>query len=174
MAITTFKGTPIKLVGEWVKVGKAAPAFTLVKNDMSTFSLKDGKGHYLVLNIFPSLDTGVCAASVRKFNKAAALLPDALVLCISKDLPFAQQRFCVAEGIEHVIPLSDFRYDSSFGRDYGVLISDGPMKGLLARAVVVINPEGRVVYSDLISEITNEPDYEKAIQSISDVYSSYY
>mgnify|MGYP003294470762 FL=1 len=174
METTTLKGTPVKLAGEWIKVGRNAPSFTLVKNDMSTFSLKEGKGHYLILNIFPSLDTGVCAASVRKFNKIAAKFPDTLVLCISKDLPFAQHRFCVAEGIEHVMTLSDYRYDSSFGKDYGVLITDSIMKGLLARAVVVINPEGRVIYSNLVAEITEEPDYENAISSISDAYSSYY
>ena len=163
---TTFKGTPIMIAGQFPKVGDMAPEFYLVQDDLSEFSLKDGKGHYLILNIFPSLDTGVCATTVRRFNQLAASLPDALVLCISKDLPFAQHRFCTTEGIENIIPLSDFRYTSRFGEEYGVLITSGPMQGLLARAVVVIDPEGKVVYSELVNEVTQEPHYEAALKAV--------
>ena len=163
---TTFKGTPIILAGQFPQAGDDAPAFYLVRDDMSEFTLKDGKGHYLILNIFPSLDTGVCATTVRRFNKMADSLPGALVLCISKDLPFAQQRFCTTEGLDYVIPLSDFRYTSRFGEDYGVLITSGPMKGLLARAVVVISPEGKVVYSELVNEVTHEPNYDAALRAV--------
>lgn len=162
----TFKGNPITLEGYFPVKGDIAPEFTLVKNDFTEFSTKSNNGHYLILNIFPSLDTGVCATTVRKFNQRAATLPGALVLCISKDLPFAQQRFCVAEGIEHIIPLSDFRYTSNFGRKYGVLIGSGPMQGLLARAVIVINPKGQVVYSELVSEVSHEPNYEEALKAV--------
>ena len=162
----TFKGTPIMIAGQFPKVGDMAPNFYLVQDDLSEFSLKDGKGHYLILNIFPSLDTGVCATTVRRFNQLAASLPDAWVLCISKDLPFAQHRFCTTEGIENIIPLSDFRYTSRFGEEYGVLITSGPMRGLLARAVVVIDPEGKVVYSELVNEVTHEPHYEAALKAV--------
>ena len=163
---TTFKGTPIMIAGQFPKVGDMAPDFYLVQDDLSEFSLKDGKGHYLILNIFPSLDTGVCATTVRRFNQLAASLPGALVLCISKDLPFAQHRFCTTEGVANIIPLSDFRYTSRFGEEYGVLIANGPMQGLLARAVVVIDPEGKVVYSELVNEVTQEPHYEAALKAV--------
>lgn len=163
---TTLKGMPVTLEGQFPQKGDKAPGFTLIKNDLSQFSLETGKNNLLILNIFPSLDTGVCATSVRRFNRMAASLPGALVLCISKDLPFAQQRFCVTEGIDHVITLSDFQYSSNFGKDYGVLITDGPMKGLLARAVIVIDTEGKVIYSELVPEITQEPDYETALNAV--------
>lgn len=163
---TTFKGTPIRLEGHFPQAGETAPDFFLTKNDLSDFSLKDGNGQYLILNIFPSLDTGVCATTVRRFNQMAASLPGAMVLCISKDLPFAQNRFCVAEGIDHAILLSDFRYTSRFGKDYGVLITSGPMRGLLARAVVIIDPKGKVIYSELVSEVTREPNYEAALRAV--------
>lgn len=162
----TFKGTTVTLTGSFISAGTKAPDFNLVKNDLSEYTLKENKGKYLVLNIFPSLDTGVCAASVRKFNKMAAELPNTTVLCISKDLPFAQSRFCTVEGIENVVPLSDFRHNSSFGEKYGILMTDGPLQGLLARAVVVINPEGEIIYSELVAEITQEPDYEAVLKVI--------
>ena len=161
-----FKGILVTLVGSFVTPGTMAPDFSLVKNDLSEYTLNDNKGKYVVLNIFPSLDTGVCAMSVRRFNEMAAALPNTTVLCISKDLPFAQSRFCTVEGIENVIPLSDFRNTSSFGEAYGVLMKDGPLQGLLARAVVVINPQGEVVYSELVPEITQEPDYEAVLKVI--------
>ena len=163
---TTFKGTPIRLEGHFPQAGETAPDFFLTKNDLSDFSLKDGNGQYLILNIFPSLDTGVCATTVRRFNQMAASLPGAMVLCISKDLPFAQNRFCAAEGIEHTLLLSDFRYTSRFGEEYGVLITNGPMRGLLARAVVIIDPEGKVVYSELVNEVTREPNYDAALKAV--------
>ena len=163
---TTFKGTPIRLEGHFPQAGETAPDFFLTKNDLSDFSLKDGEGEYLILNIFPSLDTGVCATTVRRFNQMAASLPGAMVLCISKDLPFAQNRFCVSEGIDHALLLSDFRYTSRFGKDYGVLITSGPMRGLLARAVVIIDPKGKIIYSELVSEVTREPNYEAALRAV--------
>lgn len=165
MAKTAFKGTPVTLAGDFVKAGTPAPEFTLVKGDLGNYTLKDGEGSYLILNIFPSLDTGVCATSVRKFNQLAANRPGIVVLAISKDLPFAQGRFCTTEGIAHVIALSDYRYTSDFGKKYGVLMTDGPLAGLLARSVVVIDPKGKVVYTELVPEITQEPDYEAALKA---------
>ena len=162
----TFKGNPVTLAGSFISVGTNAPNFNLVKNDLSEYTLTENKGKYLVLNIFPSLDTGVCATSVRRFNKMASELPNTTVLCISKDLPFAQSRFCTTEGIANVVPLSDFRQASSFGEEYGVLMNDGPLQGLLARAVVVINPLGDVIYSELVPEITQEPNYEAVLNVI--------
>lgn len=161
-----FKGIIVTLVGSFINSGTMAPDFSLVKNDLSEYTLSENKGKYVVLNIFPSLDTGVCAMSVRRFNEMASGLPNTTVLCISKDLPFAQSRFCTVEGIENVVPLSDFRHTSSFGENYGVLMKDGPLQGLLARAVVVINPEGKVVYSELVPEVTQEPDYEAVLKVI--------
>ena len=165
MATTNFKGQPVKLIGEFIQVGKVAPDFELVKSDLSSFALKDLKGKNIVLNIFPSLDTGVCATSVRKFNKMAAGMKDTVVLAISKDLPYAQGRFSTTEGIENVIPLSDFRF-SDFDESYGVRMADGPLAGLLARAVVVIGKDGKVAYTELVPEITQEPDYEKALAAV--------
>ncbi len=165
MAKTAFKGNPVKTAGTFVKAGHQAPDFEMVKGDLSIYKLNDGKGKFLILNIFPSLDTGVCATSVRKFNELAASLPNTHVLAISKDLPFAQGRFCSVEGINNVIALSDFRNISDFGEKYGVLMTDGPLEGLLARAVVVINPNGEVVYSEMVPEITQEPDYDNAIKA---------
>lgn len=166
MSKTAFKGNPVTLAGKFVEKGAAVPAFSLVKGDLGNFTLEDIKGKYALLNIFPSMDTGVCATSVRKFNKLAAEMPNTVVLAISKDLPFAQGRFCTTEGIENVIPLSDYRYTSDFGEKYGVLMTDGPLCGLLARAVVVISPEGQIVYTQLVPEITEEPDYEAALAAI--------
>ena len=164
MSTIQFKGNPIHIVGNLPATGTTAPNFTLVADDLSDKSLSEFKGKYVVLNIFPSVNTGVCAASVRQFNKDAAGMPNATVLCISKDLPFAQAQFCGAEGIKNVVMLSDFRTD--FGHEYGVLMADGPLKGLLSRAVVVINPEGQIVYEEQVPEITQEPNYEKALAQI--------
>ncbi len=166
MTTTKFKGNTVHLDGQFIAPGTTAPAFTLVKGDLTTLTLADCRGKHVVLNIFPSIDTGVCAASVRKFNQLAASLPDTVVLCISRDLPFAQSRFCAAEGIAGVVTLSDFRRTSTFGTDYGVQMADGPLAGLLARAVVVITPDGKVAYSQLVPEITTEPNYEAAIAAI--------
>lgn len=165
MATITFKGNEIHTNGSLPKVGTKAPAFTGVKSDLSELSLEDLKGKRVVLNIFPSLDTAVCATSVRKFNQAAASLPNTEVLAVSKDLPFAQGRFCTTEGIDKVTPVSMFRC-SCLEDAYGVLMTDGPLKGLLARSVVVINEEGTVVYTELVPEITNEPNYEAALAAL--------
>lgn len=166
MSKTAFKGFPVNLTGEFINTGITAPDFTMVKGDLSQFKLSETKGKFVVLNIFPSLDTGVCATSVRKFNQLTAKMDNTVVLAISKDLPFAQGRFCTTEGIENVIPLSDFRNPSDFDANYGVLIADGPLSGLLARSVVVINPEGKIVYTELVPEITQEPNYEAALAAI--------
>lgn len=165
MSAITFKGSKVNTIGELPQVGSKALDFILVKNDLSEVSLSDLKGKNIVLNIFPSLDTGVCAASVRKFNKEAASMVNTVILAISADLPFASARFCTTEGIDNVIPASVFR-NPEFAKNYGVLMTDGPLKGLLARAVVVINPEGNVSYTELVPEIAQEPNYQAAISSI--------
>lgn len=165
MSAITFKGSKVNTSGELPKVGSVAPDFILVKNDLSEISLKDIKGKNIVLNIFPSLDTGVCAASVRKFNKEAANMTNTIVLAVSADLPFASARFCTTEGIENVVPASAFR-NPEFAKDYGILMTDGPLKGLLARAVVVIDAKGNVQYTELVPEIAQEPNYQAAINSI--------
>lgn len=158
---TALQGNEVNLSGNFVEKGVQAPEFCMRKTDLSDYKLADNTGKYLLLNIFPSVDTPVCSASVRRFNVAASNMKNTQVLCISKDLPFAQGRFCGAEGIENVVMLSDF--DSNFGKDYGVLIADGPMKGLLARAVIILSPEHKVVYTQLVPEITHEPNYEEAL-----------
>lgn len=165
MATVTLKGNAFNTVGELPKINTQAPNFTLVKGDLSSASLSDFLGKKIVLNIFPSLDTGTCATSVRTFNKKAAELKNTVVLCISRDLPFAQNRFCGAEGIENVITLSDFK-TGQFGKDYGNLIADGPLAGLLSRSIVVINENGTVVYTEQITETVNEPNYDLAIQNL--------
>lgn len=159
-----LKGNTIHTVGQLPATGSTAGDFTLTADDLSEKSLHDFQGKYVILNIFPSVNTGVCAASVRAFNKSAAGLDNTVVLCISKDLPFAQKQFCAAEGIDRVVMLSDFRTD--FGHQYGVQMADGPMRGLLSRAVIVINPEGKIVYEEQVPEITREPDYEKALNAV--------
>jgi thiol peroxidase len=165
MAKITLKGNPIKTVGKLPKVGKKAPKFNLVKADLSKAKLKDFKGSKVVMNIFPSLDTGTCAASVRKFNEEAGKLENTKVLCISRDLPFAQARFCGAEGLENVITLSDFN-KGKFGKSYGATIEDGPLAGLHSRAIVILNEEGEVTYTQQVPEIVDEPDYEAALKAL--------
>jgi thioredoxin-dependent peroxiredoxin len=165
MATTALKGNPVQLKGELPAIGSKAPDFLLTKNDLSDVSLRDFAGKKIVLNIFPSIDTPVCATSVRKFNQAFDKRTDAVVLCVSMDLPFAQARFCGAEGLNNVITVSDFRI-RTFGQAYGVLIADGPLAGLCCRAVVVINPDGKVAYTQLVGEITAEPDYDSALKAI--------
>lgn len=157
MATTNFKGNPINLNGNLPAVGTKAPDFTLVKGDLSEVKLSDFAGKKLIINIFPSIDTGVCAASVRNFNKVASE-KGITVLCVSKDLPFAQSRFCGAEGLSDVITASDFRYNN-FATDYGVLQVDGPLQGLTARAVVALDENGVVTYTELVPEIIEEPNY---------------
>lgn len=166
MATITFKKElSVNVAGELPAKGAAAPQFTLVKGDLSEVTLKDLAGKKVLLNIFPSIDTGVCAASVRKFNKEAAGVTDTVVLCVSADLPFAAGRFCAAEGIENVVTASAFR-NPEFAAAYGVLMADGPLKGLLARSVVAISAEGSVLYTQLVPEVTEEPNYEAALAAL--------
>jgi len=162
MARFTLKGNPFNTVGELPSLGSAAPDFRLVKTDLGDLTLGALKGQRVVLNIFPSLDTDVCAASVRRFNAEAAGLKNTVVVCASMDLPFAHKRFCTTEGLERVVSASDFR-EGSFGRAYGVRIADGPLAGLLARSVVVLDEKGTVIHSQLVSETVTEPDYAAAL-----------
>lgn len=165
MAQVTLHGDPVTTYGDLPTESDMAPEFTAVKSDLSEISLSQYKGRKVVLNIFPSVDTPTCATSVRKFNESAASKSDATVLCISADLPFALGRFCGAEGIDKVEAASIFRNDN-FGRDYGVLITDGPLKGVLSRAIVVVDEEGKIIHSEQVSEIGDEPDYEAALAAM--------
>ncbi|HET8605186.1 MAG TPA: thiol peroxidase [Marmoricola sp.] len=163
MATTALGGNPINTIGELPQIGSSAPKFTVTGPDLADVSSTDLPGR-VVLNVFPSIDTGVCAASVRKFNEIAAGLEDTTVLCVSEDLPFAQKRFCGAEGIDNVRVGSAFRSD--FGERLGLTQADGPMKGLLARAVIVIDADGTVTHSQLVPEIGQEPDYDAAVAAL--------
>jgi thiol peroxidase len=165
MATITLGGNPINTSGELPKVGSKAPNFNLVKNDLSIATLADFAGTKLVLNIFPSIDTGTCATSVRTFNAKASSLDNTKVLCISRDLPFAQKRFCGAEGLENVINLSDFK-TGSFAKDYGLEIVDGPLAGLSSRVVIVLDENGVVKHAEQVAEIANEPNYEAALAAL--------
>lgn len=165
MAVITLGGNPIHTSGELPKKGIQAPNFTLVKTDLSIATLADYAGSKLVLNIFPSIDTGVCATSVRTFNQKAGELINTKVLCISRDLPFAQKRFCGAEGLENVENLSDFK-EGSFGDAYGLTITDGPLAGLHSRAVIVVDEKGLVTYAEQVPEIGQEPNYEAALAAL--------
>ena len=160
-----FKGKPCHTYGTVPAVGEDAPCFHLAGPDLSQVQCNDFKGRRVVLNIFPSLDTSVCATSVRRFNAEASKLPDTQVICVSMDLPFAAKRFCTAEGIDNLIVASAFR-SPMFAQKYGVEIVDGPLTGLLARSVVVIDPKGTVVYTELVNEITTEADYNAALRII--------
>lgn len=164
MAKTHFQGNETSTSGELPQVGDNLADFTLVNTDLGEVSAQDFQGRKLVLNIFPSVDTGVCAASVRKFNEEAASLENTTVLCVSKDLPFALGRFCSAEGIENVTAASAFR--STFGEDNGIVLEESPLKGLLARTVIVADENGKVVYTQLVDEITTEPDYDAALAAL--------
>lgn len=166
MATVTLKGNPITTIGELPNLGSHAPNFKLTSTDLTTKSLHDFKGYNLILNIFPSIDTGVCAQSVREFNEKASGLKDTKVLCISKDLPFALKRFCGAEGLENVMSLSDYR-DGNFGKNYGLTFVDGPLEALLSRCVVVLNKDTEVIYTEQVPEISDEPNYEAALNSLS-------
>jgi len=165
MSLITLKGNPVNTSGTLPDKGSFAPAFALVKSDLTNLSLSELKGKKLILNIFPSLDTSTCATSVRKFNQLATRKHDVIVLGISKDLPYAHNRFCSTEGITNVITLSGFR-DHEFGKAYGVDIIDGPMRGLYARAIVIIDENGKVIYNQLIPEISQEPDYDSALAAV--------
>lgn len=165
MAQVTLKGNPIHTNGELPAVGSKAPDFMLTTTDLKDVTLADYKGKRKILNIVPSLDTSVCAASARRFNEAAGKLAGTVVLVISADLPFASKRFCVAEGLENVVPLSLIR-GKHFAKDYGVFLEDGPLAGICARAVVVLDENDKVVYTQLVPEIGQEPDYEKALAAV--------
>jgi thiol peroxidase len=162
MAQVMFKGNPVSTSGSLPQVGTLAPDFKLVKADLSPLSLSEFKGKRIILNIFPSIDTPVCANSVRRFNVEAAKLNNTVVLCISRDLPFAQKRFCAAEGIANVVVGSEYR-NSNFSDAYGVRIVSGPLEGLFSRTIVVIDEQGKIIYADNAQEISEEPDYEKAL-----------
>ena len=164
MATTAFKGNPVSTSGELHADGSTAPAFDLVGSDLSAVTSESLAGKKVVLNIFPSVDTGVCATSVRTFNEKAAGLENTAVVCVSADLPFAAARFCAAEGIENVSTGSTFR--STFSTDYGVKMIDGPLAGLNARSVVVLDAAGKVLYTQLVDEITTEPDYDAALAAL--------
>jgi len=165
MASITLGGNPINTCGELPKVGSNAPQFELVKIDLSTVTLADFAGSKLVLNIFPSIDTGTCASSVRTFNAKASALHNTKVLCISRDLPFAQKRFCGAEGLENVINLSDFK-TGSFGKAYGLEMVDGALSGLHSRVVIVLDESGKVTYAEQVPEIADEPNYDAALAAL--------
>ncbi|RLD46616.1 MAG: thiol peroxidase [Bacteroidetes bacterium] len=165
MAKITLKGNAINSIGNLPENGVKAPDFKLVANDLSEKSLADFEGKRIVLNIFPSLDTPTCAASVRRFNTEASKLENTVVLCISKDLPFAQARFCGAEGLENVFTLSGFR-GNDFSKAYGTLIVDGPLAGLESRAVVVVDEKGNVAYTQQVPEIVDEPNYDEVLAAL--------
>ncbi len=163
MAQVTLKGNPLQTAGDLPAVGAPAPAFTLTGADLGELSAGQFKGQRVVLNIFPSLDTPTCATSVRQFNARAAQAANTVVLCVSADLPFAAKRFCVAEGLDKVLPASTFR-SPGFGQAYGLTLVDGPLRGLLARAVVVFDEQGKVLHTELVPEIAQEPDYDAALK----------
>ena len=164
MAQVTLGGNPVNTVGELPAVGGAAPSYTLAGADLSDITPESFGGKKVVLNIFPSIDTPTCATSVRTFNEAVGGRDDAVVLCVSQDLPFAQARFCGAEGLSNVVTGSAFRSD--FGNDFGVSLADGKLAGLFARAVVVVDESGKVVYTELVPEIAKEPDYDAALAAL--------
>lgn len=161
MANITLKGNPITTIGNLPEIGTTVTA-SFVNTDLSEKSINDYKGKKVILNIFPSIDTGVCATSVREFNKKASNLENTVILCISRDLPFAMSRFCGAEGIENVATLSDFK-SGDFGKNYGLEIADGPLAGLHSRAIIILDEAGKVIYTEQVPEITEEPNYEKAL-----------
>ena len=165
MSKVTLKGNPVNTIGELPLVGSKAPDFTLVGSNLGEVKNTDFAGKRMILNIFPSLDTATCAASVRRFNVEAAKLENAAVVCVSKDLPFAHGRFCTTEGIANVVSASEFR-SNAFGKNFGVMITDGPLQGLMARAVVVVDKDGTVIHSQIVPEITEEPDYQSALDSL--------
>lgn len=165
MANITLKGNEFKTTGNLPELGNKAPDFSLTAGDLSLKSLSDYSGKNIILNIFPSIDTGTCASSVREFNKKSTDLENTVVLCISRDLPFAQARFCGAEGIDNVITLSDFA-KGSFGKNYGLTIENGPLAHLHSRAIVIINAEGNIIYTEQVTEIADEPNYEAALKAL--------
>ena len=168
MATIKLAGENIKTSGNLPETGTIAPDFYLTGTDMLEASLTDYSGKNVVLNIFPSIDTSVCAASVRRFNKEMSELTDTVVLCVSADLPFAHKRFCEIEGLNNVIPLSVFR-NQDFGQNYGVTITSGPLKGLLARAIVIINQQRKIIYTEQVPEIKQDPDFDRALSALQEL-----
>lgn len=164
MTTVTFRNEPVKVNGKLPALGTSAPNFSAVSSDLGVVSLNDFRGEKVVLNIFPSVDTGVCAASVRKFHTEAVSLQNVKVLCVSKDLPFAQKRFCAAEGIDNLVMLSDFRGD--FEKKYALTFAEGPLAGLLSRAIVVLDENGVVIHSEQVAETTHEPDYQATLTKL--------
>jgi thiol peroxidase len=158
MATITLRGSPTETIGELPAVGTEAPDFTVTRMDLSEIRLKNYLGKKIILNIFPSLDTTTCASAMRRFNEIATQFPGILILCVSADLPFAQQRFCSVEHLDNVLPVSVFRHPN-FGKDYGVMIKDGPLSGLLSRGVVVIDENGKIIHTELVKELADEPNY---------------
>lgn len=165
MTAITFQGNPINTVGAMPQVSNNAPDFSVTKADLSELNLSDLQGKRVILNIFPSLDTETCATSVRKFNEQASRLDNTVIVCVSIDSPFASGRFCATENIENVVTGSVFRHPE-FGQDYGVTISDGPLKGVLSRAIVIIDEQGNVVHTEHVAEMTDEPDYDAALSFV--------
>lgn len=165
MSQISFKDKPVTTYGHLPEVGERAPHFELLKSDLILASLNDYKGKRIIMNIFPSIDTNVCATSVRNFNKRATDIKNTVILCISRDLPFAQKRFVDDEGLENVINLSDFR-ERNFGKDYGLEILDGPLEGLLSRVVIVIDENGKIIYTEQVRDLGDEPDYLEALKTL--------
>jgi thiol peroxidase len=165
MATVTLKGNPFQTIGELPSIGSKAPAFNLIASDLSSKTLEDFKGTKLVLTIFPSIDTGTCAASVRQFNKEAGNLENTKVLCISRDLPFALGRFCGAEGLDQVMTLSDYKY-GNFGKEYGLIFTNGPLDALLSRSIIVLDENGYVLYTEQVLETNEEPNYKNALAAL--------
>ena len=165
MANVTLGGTPVETIGNLPKTGSKAPNFKLTGTDLADVSLENYKDHRLVLNVFPSVDTGTCAQSIRTFNEKASALQNTKVLCISKDLPFAMARFCGAEGIKNVVSLSDYK-TGKFGNDYGLTFKSGAFESLLSRCIIVIDADGTVLHTEQVSEIADEPNYESALASL--------
>ena len=165
MANVTLQGNPIQTLGTLPEIGSKAPNFRLANSKLQDVSLEDYQGSKVILNIFHSVDTGTCASSVREFNKKVASLKNTKVLCVSKDLPFAQSRFCGAEGIENVEMLSDFR-NGSFGNDYNLTFTNGPVEGLLSRSIVVLDENGIILHTEQVQEVVDEPDYEGALNAV--------
>ena len=168
MAQIAFKGNPAHTAGELPKAGDSAPDFSLTGTDLADISLASYSGKNLIISVFPSLDTPVCAASVRRFNVEAGKLKNTVVICVSRDLPFAHKRFCVAEGLSNVVSASEYR-NASFSDGYGLRIIDGPLAGLLSRAIIVIDATGKILYTEQVPEITQEPDYDRALAILSTV-----
>ncbi len=165
MANITLGGNPVTTSGKLPEIGDKIKDFKLVATDLSTKTLEDFNGHHLILNIFPSVNTGVCSASVRAFNASAASLENTKVLCISRDLPFAQEQFCAAEGLENVVMLSDFK-NGTFGRDYGLIMTNGIFDALLSRCIIIADKNGIVLYTEQVPEIGQEPNYEAALSAL--------